>query len=94
MICSLNTIAFGTQEEQVLGCFTRHKLKRLSNWNDWLLAEAKQLDSMATQEMCGTAIFPPPGAIILRQHWTTQSRLIGRKRHETVAMVHLALHRH
>jgi hypothetical protein len=44
---SLNTTVFGTPEEQALGTFTRRKLKRLSNWNDWLLAEAKQLDSMA-----------------------------------------------
>ena len=39
---SLNTTAFWTEEEQALGSFTRCKLKRLSNWNNWLLAEAKQ----------------------------------------------------
>jgi hypothetical protein len=32
---SLNTTAFGTEEEQALGSFTRRKLQRLSNWKDW-----------------------------------------------------------
>ncbi|KAI2500857.1 hypothetical protein MHU86_13643 [Fragilaria crotonensis] len=49
MMRSLNTTAFGTEEEQALGSFTRRKLQRLSNWKDWQLAEAKQLDSMAKQ---------------------------------------------
>jgi hypothetical protein len=66
---SLNTTAFGTEEEQALGSFTRCKLKRLSNWNDWLRVEAKQLDSMAKQEMYGTAVYPPTDDMILRQHW-------------------------
>jgi hypothetical protein len=66
---SLNTTVFGTAAEQSLGSFTRRKLKRLDNWDDWLQAEAKQLDSMAKQEMYGSPVHPPAGAIILRQHW-------------------------
>jgi hypothetical protein len=77
---SLNTTAFGTEEEQALGSFTRRKLKRLSNWNDWLLAEAKQLDSMANQGMYGTAIYPPAGAIILRQHWNYSIKSDGTRK--------------
>ncbi len=77
---SLNTTAFGTEEEQALGSFTRCKLKRLSNWNDWLLAEAKQLDSMAKQGMYGTAIYPPAGAIILTQHWNYSLKSDGTRK--------------
>ena len=72
MMRSLNTTVFGTDAEQALGSFTRRKLKKLDNWNDWLAVEAKQLDSMAKQEMYGAPIYPPPGAIILR-HWSTPS---------------------
>jgi hypothetical protein len=46
-IRSLNTTSHGTLEEQALGGFTRRKLKRLSNWNQWQDGEFKQLDSMA-----------------------------------------------
>jgi hypothetical protein len=80
MMRSLNTTAFGTEEEQALGSFTRRKLKRLSNWNDWLLAEARQLDSMAKQGMYGTAIHPPAGAIILRQHWNYSIKSDGTRK--------------
>ncbi len=69
MMRSLNTTAFGTEEEQALGSFTRRKLQHLSTWKDWQLAEAKQLDSMEKQEMYGPAVYPPAGAIILQQHW-------------------------
>jgi hypothetical protein len=55
---SLNTTVFGTAAEQSLGSFTRRKLKRLDNWDDWLQAEAKQLDSMAKQEMYGSPVHP------------------------------------
>ncbi|KAI2495399.1 hypothetical protein MHU86_19113 [Fragilaria crotonensis] len=82
MMRSLNTTVFGTTEEQALGGFTRRKLKRLSNWNDWLQAESKQLDSMAKQEMYGSPVHPPPGAIILRQQG----------RHATVVTDLLAQH--
>jgi hypothetical protein len=77
---SLNTTVFGTPEEQALGSFTRRKLKRLSNWNDWLLAEAKQLDSMAKQEMYGVPVHPPAGAIILRQHWNYSIKSDGTRK--------------
>jgi hypothetical protein len=80
MMRSLNTTVFGTPEEQALGAFTRRKLRRLSNWNDWLLAEAKQLDSMAKQEMYGPPVHPPPGAIILRQHWNYSIKSDGTRK--------------
>ena len=66
---SLNTTTHGTADEQLLGSFTRRKLRRLPNWPDWQAAEFKQLDSMAKQEMYGAPVFPPLDAIILRQHW-------------------------
>ena len=80
MMRSLNTTVFGTPEELALGGFTRRKLKRLPNWNDWLLAEAKQLDSMEKQEMYGNPIYPPPGAIILRQHWNYSIKSDGTRK--------------
>jgi hypothetical protein len=80
MMRSLNTTAFGTEEEQALGSFTRRKLQRLSNWKDWQLAEAKQLDSMAKQEMYGPAVYPPAGAIILRQHWNYSIKADGTRK--------------
>ncbi|KAI2501346.1 retrotransposon [Fragilaria crotonensis] len=80
MMRSLNTTVFGTTEEQALGGFTRRKLKRLSNWNDWLQAESKQLDSMAKQEMYGSPVHPPPGAIILRQHWNYSIKSDGTRK--------------
>jgi hypothetical protein len=93
MMRSLNTTAFGTEEEQALGRFTCRNLQRLSNWNDWLLAEAKQLYSMVKQEMYGDAILPPPVPLSKGSIRTIQSSLMGHVRHKTVAMVHLALHR-
>ena len=80
MMRSLNTTVFGTTEEQALGGFTRRKLKRLSNWNEWLQAEAKQLDSMAKQDMYGPPVHPPPGAIILRQHWNYSIKSDGTRK--------------
>ena len=69
IVRSLNTTSHGTPEKQALGSFTRRKLQRLSNWNQWQDGEFKQLDSMAKQEMYGTPCLPPADAIILRQHW-------------------------
>ena len=66
---SLNTTVFETTEEQGLGGFTWCKLKRISNWNEWLQAELKQLDSLAKQGINGPLVHPPTGAIILCQHW-------------------------
>jgi Reverse transcriptase (RNA-dependent DNA polymerase) len=80
MMRSLNTTVFGTEAEQALGSFTRRKLKKLDNWNDWLAAEAKQLDSMAKQEMYGAPVYPPPGAIILRQHWNYSIKSDGTRK--------------
>jgi hypothetical protein len=80
MMRSLNTTVFGTTEEQALGGFTRRKLKRLPNWNEWLQAESKQLDSMAKQEMYGPPVHPPPGAIILRQHWNYSIKSDGTRK--------------
>ncbi|KAI2496066.1 retrotransposon [Fragilaria crotonensis] len=69
LVRSLNTTTHGTAAEQGLGSFTRRKLRRLPNWPEWQAAEFKQLDSMEKQNMYGTPTFPPPDAIILRQHW-------------------------
>lgn len=80
MMRSLNTTVFGTTEEQALGGFTRRKLKRLPNWKEWLQAESKQLDSMAKQEMYGPPVHPPPGAIILRQHWNYSIKSDGTRK--------------
>jgi hypothetical protein len=66
---SFNTTKHGTTEEQSLGSFTRRKLQKLSNWDDWKAAEFKQLDSMAKQEMYGAPVHAPKDSIILRQHW-------------------------
>lgn len=83
---SLNTTVFGTAAEQALGSFTRRKLKRLQNWDDWLQAEAKQLDSMAKQEMYGPPLHPPAGAIILRQIETIPSNPMAPAKLITAAM--------
>ncbi|KAI2490990.1 Reverse transcriptase (RNA-dependent DNA polymerase) [Fragilaria crotonensis] len=80
MMRSLNTTVFGTMEEQALGGFTRRKLKRLPNWKEWLQAEAKQHDSMAKQDMYGPPVHPPPGAIILRQHWNYSIKSDGTRK--------------
>jgi Reverse transcriptase (RNA-dependent DNA polymerase)/GAG-pre-integrase domain len=77
---SLNATVHGTAAEQALGSFTRRKLKLLDNWPDWLAAEAKQLDSMAKQEMYGAPVHPPPGAIILRQHWNYSIKSDGTRK--------------
>jgi hypothetical protein len=70
LLRSLNTTTHGTTEEQSLGSFTRRKLRKLSNWNDWQAAEFKQLDSMAKQEMYGAPVHAPKDSIVLvRQHW-------------------------
>lgn len=80
VMSSLNTTVFGTEAEQALGSFTRRKLKLLDNWADWLAAEGKQLDSMAKQEMYGSPVHPPPGAIILRQHWNYSIKSDGTRK--------------
>jgi hypothetical protein len=54
--------------------------KRLDNWNDWLKAESKQLDSMAKQAMYGKPVHPPPGAIILLQHWNYSIKSDGTRK--------------
>ena len=74
---SMNMTSHGTNEEQAIGSFTRRKLLRLPNWDDWKLGEFKQLDSMAKQNMYGEPCLPPPGAIILRQHWNYSIKADG-----------------
>ena len=66
IVRSLNTTSHSTPEEQTLGSFTRCKLQRLPNWNQWQDGEFKQLDSMAKQEWY--PLSPPADTIILRQH--------------------------
>ena len=80
LIRSLNTTVHGTAEEQALGSFSRRKLRQLPNWTDWLAAEFKQLDSMAKQDMYGSPQLPPPGAIILRQHWNYSLKSDGTRK--------------
>ncbi len=69
LLRSLNTTTHGTTEEQSIGSFTRQKLRKLSNWNDWKAAEFKQLDSMAKQDMYGAPVLAPKDSIVLQQHW-------------------------
>mgnify|MGYP003312282947 FL=1 len=60
-----------TPEEQALGYFTRRKLKRLANWNDWEAGEHKQIDQFMAQKMFGPPTNPaslPKDAVILRPH--------------------------
>jgi GAG-pre-integrase domain len=80
IIRSLNTTSHGTAEEKGIGSFTRRKLIRLSNWDQWKLGEFKQLDSMAKQEMYGAPCIPPPDAIILRQHWNYSIKADGTRK--------------
>ena len=57
-----------TDEEKACGYFTRRKLKTLSNWKDWELAEHKQLDQFDKQQMFGDPIdaeLLPRDAVIL-----------------------------
>jgi Reverse transcriptase (RNA-dependent DNA polymerase) len=71
MINALSNKVFGTPEEQALGSFTRRKLRPLQTWPLWRESEFKQLDAMAKQGMYGPPLaVAPPGAIVLRQHWT------------------------
>ena len=77
---SLNTTSYGTTEEQAIGSFTRRKLLRLPNWNEWQAGEFKQLDSMAKQELYGAPCIPPPDAIILRQHWSYSIKANGTRK--------------
>ena len=59
-----------TPEEQSLGFYTRKKLKRLTNWNDWKAGETKQIKQFMDQGMFGNPIDPsvlplPDGAVVL-----------------------------
>ena len=63
-----------TPEEQALGFYTRKKLKRLSNWNEWKAGETKQIEQFQNQRMFGDPIDPsviplPDSSVILRPHW-------------------------
>jgi hypothetical protein len=57
------------QSKALAASLAANSLRRLPNWPDWQAAEFKQLDSMEKQNMYCTPTFPPPDAIILRQHW-------------------------
>ncbi|KAI2509735.1 hypothetical protein MHU86_4717 [Fragilaria crotonensis] len=81
--------AFGT-EEQALGSFTRRKLQRLSNWKDWHFAEAKQLDSMAKQEMYGPPSTHLPAPLFSASIGITPSRLTALEKKRAVVMDPLA----
>ena len=65
-----------TPAEQALGTFTRRKLKALDTWEQWKEGEFKQLDHFHKLKMCGDPV-APPGAIILRSHWTYRVKTNG-----------------
>lgn len=69
-VSAISTEALGTPEECSLPRLTRRHLRTLPNWSEWLAAEAKQLDAHRAQGMYSSPVDPPPGAIVLRQHWT------------------------
>ena len=74
-----------TPEEQALGFYTRKKLKKLSNWNDWKAGETKQIEQFQFQRMFGDPIDPiafplPECAIVLRPHWQYAVKRSGVRR--------------
>ena len=69
-----------TPEERALGRFTRHRLRKLPTWPDWLQGERKQLDQMDTLGMYGKPVPRPPGAIVLRPHWQYHIKRNGTRR--------------
>jgi len=58
-----------TPAEEVIGRFTRRKLRSLSTWEQWRAGEHKQLDHFHDLKMYGEPVRKPPGAIVLRPHW-------------------------
>ena len=68
MIHSIQSSA-ATDSERSLGSFTRHKLKTLPNWQQWLDAEKTQLDRFYELGMYGIPVYPPKNAVVLNQHW-------------------------
>lgn len=77
IIRSLNTASYGTPAEQALGSFTRRKLKKLPNWDEWRSSEHKQLDGFKKLDMYGEPCFAPKGASVLRQHWQYMLKVGG-----------------
>jgi Reverse transcriptase (RNA-dependent DNA polymerase) len=73
-------VALDNAPERALGHLTRRKLLQLSTWPAWQDAIFEQLDNMAKQHMYGTAVKPPPDAIVLRQHWTYIIKKDGRRK--------------
>ena len=74
-----------TPEEQSLGFYTRKKLKRLTNWNEWKAGETKQIKQFNEQGMFGDPIDPsvlplPDGAVTLRPHWQYSVKRSGVRR--------------
>jgi Reverse transcriptase (RNA-dependent DNA polymerase) len=80
---ALGATVLGTAEERSLSHFTRARLKRLSTWPDWQTGpkgEFAQLDDMEQKGMYGEPIPRPPGAIVLRQHWTYMLKSDGTRK--------------
>ena len=57
--------------QQVLGKFTRRKLKNMNTWKVWYAGEKKQLNQFHDLQMFGPSIERPleENAIKLRSHW-------------------------
>ena len=88
----INTLALEqmTPEEEILGYFTRRKLKRLATWSEWEAGEHKQISQFMKQKMFGDPIDPPhipDNGIIMRPHWQYKMKRDGTRRDETVSNV-------
>ena len=69
----INTLASErmTPEEEVLGYFTRKKLKKLATWNNWEAGEHKQINQLMHQNMFEDPTDPlliPGNGVIMRSH--------------------------
>ena len=76
-----------TEEERLLSKFTRYRLKKLSNWDDWDLAFDAQLDAHNQSGCLGTPILKEECARmadgrlnILRLHWTNVVKPGGKRK--------------
>jgi hypothetical protein len=67
-----------TADEIALGPrLSRRSLKKISTWPKWQAAEFKQLDQFHALGMFGTPCRLPPGAMVMRMHWTYKRKEDG-----------------